>query len=121
MLMIWRDRIASTAVAIAVLVYVLWLLMADVPAESGIRLMVATVLVLGFVASAIAVVPGFGELIHGSRTYLAVASLLGLVALAAAVVAFVNASTTMLAVLVVATVAMWVMASVRHVTASRPG
>jgi hypothetical protein len=116
--MTWRDRIASALVAMAVLGYALWLVAVDNPTESGIRAMVAAVLGLGFAASATAVVPGFGELIHGSRFYLAVASLLGLVALTAGVVAFVSADTTMLAVLVVATVVMWVMASVRHATAT---
>jgi hypothetical protein len=113
-----RDRIASALVAAAVLTYTLWLVMVDDPGESAIRAVVATVLLLGFAASATAVVPGFGELIHGSRTYLAVASLLGLAALAAGVVALVDVNTMMLAVLVTATVVMWAMASLRHVRAS---
>jgi hypothetical protein len=114
--MTWRDRIASVLVTMAVLAYALWLVATDNPAESGIRAMVATVLILGVAASAAAVVPGFGELIHGSKPYLTVASLLGLVALIAGVAAFVNANTTMLALLVVATVGMWLMASLRHAT-----
>lgn len=125
----WRDRIASVLVAMAVLGYALWLVTVDNPTESGIRAMVATVLGLGFAASATAVVPGFWELIHGSRIYLTAASLLGLVAVTAGVVAFVSADTTLLAVLVAATVVMWAMASVRHATepparapaAQRPG
>jgi len=112
-----RDWIASVLIGISVLGYAVWLLVAENPAESGIRAMVASVLVLGFAASATAVVPGFSELIHGSRTYLAVASLLGLVAVATGVVALVNADTTMLAVLMGATVVMWIMATVRHVSA----
>ncbi len=116
--MAWRDRIASALVAAAVVIYTLWLVMVDDPGESAIRAVVATVLLLGFAASATAVVPGFGELIHGPRTYLVVASLLGLVALGAGVVAFIDVNTTMLAVLVTATVVMWVMASLRHIRAS---
>jgi uncharacterized membrane protein len=125
----WRDQMASVLVAMAVLGYALWLVAVDNPTERGIRAMAATVLGLGFVASATAVVPGFWELIHGSRIYLAAASSLGLVALTTGVMAFVSADTTMLAVLVVATVVMWAMASVRHATeppartpaAQRPG
>jgi len=117
MRMTWRDRVASVLVVMVVVAYGLWLAMADKPTESGIRAMVASVLVLGFAASATAVVPAFGELVHGSKPYLGAASVLGLVALAAGVVAFVSADTTMLAVLVATTVVMWVMATVRHAKA----
>jgi uncharacterized membrane protein len=112
-----RDWIATALVVAAVLAYAVWLVIADNPAESAIRAMVATVLVLGFAASATAVVPGFAALIHGSKTYLVAASAIGLVALVAGVMAFVNASTALLAALVVATMVMWVMASLRHTVA----
>jgi hypothetical protein len=114
----WRDGVASVLVWVAVVAYVVWLVVADTSAAPGVRAMAAAVLVLGVGASATAVVPGFGDLIHGSRVYLVFASLLGLVALAAGAGALVGADTTMLAALVIATVAMWVMASVRHATAS---
>lgn len=109
-----RDLIATVAVAAAVGIYCLWL----ARGASGPKLVAATVLVLGVVASASAVVPGFEELIHGSKAYLAIASLVGLGALGAGVAVFVTASEVMLAVLVSATVVLWAMSTLRHSMAS---
>ena len=75
----WRDRIATLLVATATLIYLLWLAGAlEGLTASSIAMLV---LGLGFIASASAVVPGFGALLSGSRLYLALASLGGLVAL----------------------------------------
>ena len=57
-----------------------------------------------------AVVPGFEQLIRGSRTYLAVTSLIGLVAFAAGIQMFVTASGTRLTVMVVAIGILWLIA-----------
>ena len=73
------------------------------------------VLGLGVAASITAVVygsaPGSSKL---SKVYLGISSLIGLVALVAGVITLVSASEPMLDVLVVATVLLWVMATVRH-------
>jgi hypothetical protein len=50
------------------------------------------VLALGFAASASAVVPTFSQLLHGSKTYLSITSLIGLAALAAGVQMLITAS-----------------------------
>ena len=77
------------------------------------------VLVLGFVASASAVVPGFAALLAGSRAYLIGTSLVGLVALMSGVLTVVNGTGETLAILVAATVVMWAAATVRHASSSR--
>ena len=78
------------------------------------------VLALGFLASALAVVPAFGTLIGGSKVYLATASLIGVVALGAGVLTIVDGTDTTLALLVLSTLVLWGLATVRHAT-SREG
>jgi hypothetical protein len=60
------------------------------------------------------VVPGFTELLHASKTYLVITSALGLLALVAGVIALAAGSSTMLATLVIATVVLWALATIRH-------
>lgn len=107
-----RDRIATALVATATLIYVLWFtgfLGGLTPSSVAL-----VVLALGFVASASAVVPGFAALLAGSRLYLSLASLGGLVALVAGVFTVTQATGVTLAVLVVATIGLWAAATVRH-------
>jgi hypothetical protein len=52
---------------------------------SSTRITRVAVLALGFAASASAVVPTFGQLLHGNKTYLAITSPIGLAATAGAV------------------------------------
>ncbi len=75
-------------------------------------------LLLGFAASATAVVPAFSELLQGSRVYLAVTGVIGLFAAIVGVVTLIRADAGMLAALVAATVVMWVMATMRHLRAA---
>lgn len=113
----WRDRIATLVVASAALVYVLWVAGTLGTVSAGTVAIV--VLALGFVASASAVVPGFAELLAGSRPYLVLASLGGLVALVSGILTILNSTDETLAVLVVATVALWAAATLRHASAHR--
>jgi hypothetical protein len=116
----WRDRIATLLVATATLVYLAWLTgpLEDLTASS----IAVLVLVLGFMASASAVVPGFAALLSGSRLYLALASLGGLVALVSGVLTVTQATEQTLAILVVATIGLWVAATARHtMVLHRPG
>lgn len=110
-----RDRVATTFVAIAVLATALWALGVWSDDETTVRVITGVVLALGFAASASAVVPGFAELLHGSRVYLAVTSVLGLVALGAGIAALVSGSGPMLGLLVLATLVLWAVSTVRHV------
>jgi len=114
MRMTWRDGLASVFVLAAVLVYGLWLAGVGV-FDLGARGIGAVVLGLGFAASVTAVVYGVGAgLLQAHKGYLAAASLFGLIACVAGVVTLLNASEPMLAVLVGATVILWVMATARH-------
>lgn len=114
----WRDRIATLLVATATLIYLLWLIgPLDGLTASSIAWLV---LVLGFIASASAVVPGFAALLSGSRLYLAFASLGGLIALVCGILTLTQATEGTLAILVVATIALWLAATVRHTIVHHP-
>jgi ribosomal protein L37E len=113
-----RDFGASCAVAVAVVLYLLWL--ADAALFGmGARATGLVVLVLGFVATASAVVPGFVQLLHGNRVYLAGTSVLGVAALAAGIVALWSASAAELAVLTGALVLLWAISTAHHVLLDR--
>jgi hypothetical protein len=113
-----RDVVATLLVATATLIYALWLIgpLDGLTAESVALL----VLGLGFVASASAVVPGFAALLAGSKVYLGIASLAGVVALACGALTVMNATEQTLAVLVIATIGLWAGATVRHANVHRP-
>jgi hypothetical protein len=116
-----RDRIATVLVALGVVVYVLWATGFALPGMNGVRVTGLVVLVLGFVASASAVVPGFDELLHGSKLYLAVTSLIGLVAFAGGVVMLVGASEVALGVVMAAMIVLWMIATIHHTVLSEAG
>ena len=109
-----RDLIATLCVAAGVLVYAFWAADQPLPGLSSVRVVALVVLGTGVAASASAVVPAFDRLLHGSRTYMAVTSLLGALALAAGIIAVFPQTAEMLHLLVGATVALWVIATVRH-------
>ena len=114
-----RDIIATSAVALAVVLYVLWLVDATVLGMSSTRVTGLVVLMLGFVASAIAVVPGFDQLMHGNRLYLATTSVLGAAALTAGVVMLWTASGSALAWLMAALVTLWAISTTHHVVLAK--
>jgi hypothetical protein len=109
-----RDRLATVFVATATVVYGLWLsgIVRGLPA-SGVAMVV---LALGIVASISAVVPGFPGLLAGSKAYLVVVSLLGLVAFGSGILTVANGREDALAVLMLATVVLWAAATLRHTT-----
>jgi hypothetical protein len=109
-----KDVIATALVAGAVVLYLLWLADAVPPVLSDLRATGLAILALGFVASAVAVVPGFDTLMHGNKLYLVATSLLGLVALTAGVVMLGSSSEAALAVLVAAMVVLWGVATAHH-------
>jgi len=112
MSMPWRDRIATLLIGTATLLYGLWLvgLLGGLTASS----VAIIVLALGFIASASAVVPGFAALLAGSRLYLVLASVGGLVALACGVMTVMQATEVTLALLVIVTIGLWAAATARH-------
>jgi len=116
----WRDWTATVLVAVAALMYARWLSEEEVLGISSPRMLGLTVLLLGLAASVTAVVFGVGEgLLRAPKLYLAITSLIGLVALVAGIWVLVNESEDMLAALVAATVVLWLISTVRHAMLGR--
>ena len=116
-----RDMIATGAVLAAVLLYAAYLTDLAPSVLSSTSATGLAVLVLGFVASAVAVVPGFAQLIHGNRAYLALTSLLGVAAFASGVVMVASENPTALAMLIGALVTLWAISTVHHLALARSG
>jgi hypothetical protein len=113
-----KDRLATVFVAAGAIVYALWLAGVGSQGKTGVRVVTGVVLAFGVAASASAVVPGFDRLLHGSKSYLAGTSLIGLGAFVAGIVALVRGHEVMLAVLVVANVVLWMISTLRHTSAA---
>ncbi len=110
----WRDSIATLLVAVGVVIYGAWALGLAIPGLDSVEAIAVGILVLGIAASVSAVVPGFDELLRGSRTYFAATSVLGVLALGAGVYAIANGETLALAILALATVILWALSTARH-------
>lgn len=109
-----RDSIATGMVVVALVVYGLWAAGHPLPNMSGTRATGMVILVLGFLASATAVVPSFAQLLHGNKAYLAITSLIGVVAVVAGVQMLYAASKIGLAVVMAAMVLLWLIATTHH-------
>lgn len=109
-----KDIIATCAVVGAVALYLLWVADTTLPGMSSLRITALAVLVLGFVASAVAVVPSFDRLLHGNKVYLAATSTIGLAALVAGAVALWSASSTALGLLMAALAVLWLVSTSHH-------
>ena len=116
-----RDIIATCLVAAAGLLYLLWALGSTLPGMSSTRATGVAVLALGFVASASAVVPTFGQLLRGSKTYLVITSLIGLAALAAGVQMLITGSGAGLTVVMAAMAVLWLIATIHHSLLAKTG
>jgi hypothetical protein len=111
----WRDSIATVLVAIGVVIYGAWVVGFEIPGLGEPIAVAIAILALGVVASLSAVVPGFGDLLRGSKAYLVTASFVGLIAFGAGVCTIAGADPTAgLAILTVSTVVLWVMSTMRH-------
>jgi len=108
------DLTATALVAAAGLIYALWASGSAPPGMSGTRVSGTVVLALGFAASASAVVPGFEQLLHGNKPYVALTSLVGLVALIGGVQMLVAASDAGFAIVIGAMLLLWLIATVHH-------
>jgi hypothetical protein len=109
-----RDIIATVLVTAAGLLYLLWLADATPPGLGSIRATGVIILGLGFAASASAVVPGFKQLLHGNKLYLAITCLIGVVAAVAGVLMLVNGAGSALTVVITAMVVLWLIATIHH-------
>ena len=114
-----RDVLATLFVATGVVLYVLWAVGTELPGMSGARATGIALVVFGVAASASAVVPSFGELLHGNKAYVAVASLIGAAALVAGIMTLIHASGAWLGVLVGTTALLWAIATIHHMLLAR--
>lgn len=109
-----RDLIATVLVGVAVVIDALREAGATPSALESVRATGVPVLLLGFLASAVAVVPSFDALLHGSKLYMSVTSGIGVVAAVAGAYVVIAASAAALTVLVIAMVVLWAMATTHH-------
>ena len=112
----WKDAVATLFMAAIVAVYAAFLNGTSLWLISSARGTTAAVLVLGMVGgcSLSAASMREGDRSRSARVYRVIANTLGAIAGIAAVVGLITASTFALAVLVTATVALWLVATVRH-------
>jgi hypothetical protein len=120
----WKDGLATLLVATAAVLYALWAAGALMPGVST-RWMTVIAFALG-AAACTANQRELGEVYGATREgprpsglYIALATALGIVMLVASILAFVLASETMLATLVAAMAALWLIATARHALAGR--
>ncbi|GAA2216197.1 hypothetical protein GCM10009850_116660 [Nonomuraea monospora] len=111
----WKDALATVAAGVNVAVYVAFTQGADVPIVDSVRGATGTILLLGLVGGCM--LSAAPEEYERKGSYMAVASALGGIALLAGVVGLIAASELALAVLFYATIALWLMATVRHALA----
>ena len=109
-----KDVIATGLVAVAGVLYLLWVTGSSPPGMNGMRVTGMVILALGFAASASAVVPSFGQLLHGNKIYVTVTSLIGLAAAIGGVLMLVAESDAGLAVVMAAMVVLWLIATIHH-------
>jgi hypothetical protein len=115
----WRDGLATLLVAVAAMLYALWAAGVIMP---GVSTRWMTVIAFAFgMAACTANQRELGEVYGATRggarpsgLYIALATVLGIVMLVAGILAFALASTAMLATLVAAMVALWLIATGRH-------
>ena len=110
----WKDAVSTVFMAAIVVIYVAFLNSTTAWLISSARGTAGAVLVLGIVGGCC--MSAAAEQFQGTRAkaYTSFASVLGVTALVAGVIALITASTVALAVLVVATLALWLVATARH-------
>jgi hypothetical protein len=110
----WKDAVSTVFMAAIVVIYIAFLNSTSAWLISSARGTATAVLVLGVVGGC--AMGAAADLFQAKRAwgYTTLASLLGAAALAAAVTALITASTIALGILVVATLALWMVATLRH-------
>jgi len=120
----WKDGLATIFVGSAVAVYGFWMAGVEVFGLASTRAVSTVVLILGIAGcfaarSFFEAIYGVGRAGRSSTPYAVLVTTIGIVALAAAIVALIGASTVALTILVIAMVALWAMATVRHLSMNR--
>ncbi|MFI9846665.1 hypothetical protein ACIHFD_57260 [Nonomuraea sp. NPDC051941] len=109
----WKDALATVVASTNIAIYVAFTQGADLPVIGSVRGAAGAILLLGMVGGCALSTVG-EEFMGRGGAYLCLTSTLGGVALIAGVLALITASELALAVLFYATIALWVMATVRH-------
>jgi len=110
----WKDAVSTVFMAVIAGIYVAFLNSTSAWLISSARGTACAVLVLGIVGGCgLSDAAGLYQYRQG-WAYTSLASVLGATALAAGVLALITASTVALAILVVATLTLWLAATVRH-------
>jgi hypothetical protein len=114
----WKDGLATGLAGAVVALYVAFRAGADLPLVSGPRALAGAVLLLGFAGCALGG-SGVSPAGKGSATVVryTISSVLGVIALVAGLWALFTGNGVALAVLVVATVAIWAVATTYHLIA----
>ena len=120
----WKDGLATIFVGSAVAVYGFWMAGVEVFGLASARAVALVVLILGvagcFAArSFFEAIYGIGQSSRPPTPYVVVVTTIGIVALAAAIIALIGAGTAALTILVIAMVALWAMATLRHLSMNR--
>jgi hypothetical protein len=110
----WKDAVSTVFMAAVVVIYVAFLNSTTVWLISSARGTAAAVMVLGLVGGCAMSAPADQGRGTRARAYTGVTSVVGITAFVAGVVALITASTVALAVLVAATLTLWLAATVRH-------
>jgi len=109
----WKDATATLLIGAIVAVYLAFLNGTSLWLISSARGTTAAVLVLGTAGCAMRDLHATGRS-RSARVFLAVATALGVVALVAELIGLITGSMVALAVLVAGTIALWLIATVRH-------
>lgn len=107
----WKDAVATISTGLIIVVYVAYLAGADAPIIDSVRGATGTILLLGMAGGC---AMSRGDLPKGAYTVLL--STLGTVAVLAAAFALIADAEIALLVFFVATLALWLVATVRHAT-----
>jgi hypothetical protein len=117
----WKDAVTTLAAGLNTLVFVLYLQGTDLPIIGSTRGAAAAILLLGVfggcaLGSAMDAIPM--DRTAGERSYVLVASLFGVTALVAGAAALIGDGVGALGVLYYATIALWFIATLRHILSS---
>lgn len=110
----WKDAVSTVFMAAIAVIYVAFLNSTTGWLISSARGTAAAVLVLGIVGGCGMSAAAGQYQDRRARAYASFATVLGATALVAGVIALITASTVALAILVAATLALWLVATVRH-------
>lgn len=110
----WKDAVSTVFMAEIAVIYVAFLNSTTAWLISGARGTATAVLVLGTVGGCAMGAAATLYQDRRARAYTSSASVLGAIALVAGVTALITASAAALAILVVATLALWLAATARH-------